>query len=65
MSICPECDESTLQGARYHADCCPHDEVEDDDGRDGAGGRRIFWCVQCDSEVRLTDDGDGPYWEAA
>lgn len=60
--LCPECDEP-VDGATHHPDCCPHDEVEDDDGRDGVGGRQLYWCVQCDREVRLIEEEDGAYWE--
>ena len=59
--LCPECDE-IVDEATHHPGCCPHDEVEEDDARDGAGGRLRFWCVQCDSEVRWIEEEDG-YWE--
>lgn len=61
IRLCPECEEVTEH--RYHPDCCPHDEVEEDDGRDGAGGRLMYWCQDCWHEVVQTSPNeDGETW---
>jgi len=56
--LCPDCDE-VVEGYQYHPGCCPHDEVTEDDGRDGAGGRLRYFCQSCGSEVYAEPNEDG------
>jgi len=62
--LCPDCDE-VVDGWQYHPTCCPHDEVEVDDGRDGEAGAIRAFCQSCGEEVRLGEpEEDGvPGWE--
>lgn len=62
--LCGLCDE-TVDGYRNHTGCCFHDEVEEDDARDGAGGRLAYFCADCGAEVIPVEDEDGISWEEA
>lgn len=53
-----------VEGASFHPNCCDHEDVEEDDGRDGGGGRLRYWCNDCDSEVTAFPNEDGGLdWE--
>jgi hypothetical protein len=56
--LCADCDE-VVDGYQFHPDCCPHDEVEEDDGRDGVGGRLRWFCESCGDELRAEPNEDG------
>ena len=56
--LCGDCEER-VDGHRWHPDCCPHDEVEEDDARDGAGGRLRYFCADCGAEVLAEPNEDG------
>jgi len=57
--LCVECGEVTADEHRFHPSCCPHDDVESFDDRDGHRGRRYEWCHGCGSEVLAEMDEDG------
>jgi hypothetical protein len=63
VSICPECGEIVDDPHTWHPECCYHDSdyIDEDDARDGVGGRLMYHCGQCGSEVRgeLEYDHDG------
>ena len=56
--LCGLCDE-VVEGYRYHSGCCFHEEVEEDDARDGAGGRLAYFCAECGEEVTAEMNEDG------
>lgn len=61
-SICQLCDE-LVEEYTYHPLCCPHDDVEEDDGRDGVGGRLRWFCRECGEEVIANEPNeDGETW---
>jgi hypothetical protein len=61
-TICADCGER-VDGHVLHPGCCGHDTIDEDDARDGVGGRLMFICADCGSEVRPVQDEDGTSWE--
>ena len=61
--VCQLCDE-LVEEYIAHPSCCFHENVEEDDGRDGVGGRLAYFCADCGEEVRPEPNEDGDIaWE--
>lgn len=63
LVCCPECGDPISEriGGQeaYHPSCCPHDDVVEEDGRDGAAGRLKWFCMDCGTEVTGEPNEDG------
>jgi hypothetical protein len=51
---CPECLELVDEGFTLHPGCCPHDDYEPVDDRDGGAGTVWEQCLDCGGDA--TDD---------